>query len=163
MGVYLIGQEIVFDSNNLTMRSAHDGTKKISIGSVASRCLKILLDAKGETVKKREIIHKAWGNLGLEVTENSLAQAIRQIRTAIKEFSPHANPIATIPRIGYKVIAKIEVGDSIQEHENHKLFNNQPVTPEKRHIGKSNIALASASSIIGFGLGSLLMMTTASC
>lgn len=131
MSNYLIANEIIFDSNKRTLNSKHGKTGKFSIGSVASRCLKILLDAKGETVKKREIIHKAWGDFGLEVTDNSLTQAVRQIRIAIKETSFKEDLIETIPRIGYRINASIEVSNYQLEDEVRKVHNESLINTQK--------------------------------
>lgn len=162
MSIYLINNEVVFDSNNLTLQSARTKSKQIPLGNVASRCLKVLLDADGKVVKKRELIFEVWGKLGLEVTDNSLAQAVRQIRTAIKELAPHQSTVLTMPRIGYKIASKVESIGNTQSQPftltTHRDFNIRKTKSNKA----SNIIIAGASSVIGFGLGSLFMFTATS-
>lgn len=158
MGLYLIGKDILFDSDTLTMRSLYEPSKQIVLGNVASRCLSVLLDAEGKIIKKRDLIYEIWGKLGIEVTDNSLAQAIRQIRCAINEFAPNEQIIVTIPRIGYKVIPACETDHQALMQEQNKARSIMPNQPQNLPIRACNLLLAGAASIIGFGLGSLFML-----
>ncbi|APC19624.1 hypothetical protein BLL42_28345 (plasmid) [Pseudomonas frederiksbergensis] len=166
MTIYLIGGKALFDSNDSYMTSVSDAGHKVLIGSVAGRCFKALLDGNGEVVKKRSIIEKAWGSFGLEVTDNSLVQAIRQMRLAMKAFDLPENALSTVPRIGYTLTVAIEVvpGTNTPAARMPPVNSeNRPVAPQQRSRFKMSQALvAGISSIIGFGLGLLVTMTTAS-
>ena len=110
MGQVLIDQQLVFDEDNfLLFRSDANGQEPLRLGSIASRCLALLLSSGGAVVRKRELMDGAWGAYGLEVTDNSLAQVIRQLRLALGQLCPDREFIQTLPRIGYKLCEGVKV------------------------------------------------------
>ncbi|MFG0379880.1 transcriptional regulator [Pseudomonas sp. zbq_18] len=103
MSTYVINRLIHFDNEAFVLYAATAPEDSLRIGAIASRCLTQLLDAKGEIVSKRDLMNGAWGAFGLEVTDNSLAQTIRQLRVALDKLQPDHELIVTVPRIGYKL------------------------------------------------------------
>ncbi|VVP54793.1 transcriptional regulator [Pseudomonas fluorescens] len=110
MGQVLIDRQLVFDENNfLLFRSDATDIEPFRLGAIASRCLAMLLRSGGAVVRKRELMDGAWGEYGLDVTDNSLAQVIRQLRLALGQLCPDREFIQTLPRIGYKLIEGVSV------------------------------------------------------
>ncbi|MGW8461549.1 winged helix-turn-helix domain-containing protein [Pseudomonas sp. CLCA07] len=110
MGQLLIDEHLVFDENNfLLFRVESANEEPLRIGAIASRCLAMLLRSGGEVVRKRELMAGAWGQYGLEVTDNSLAQVVRQLRLALEKLQPDREFIQTLPRIGYKLADGVRV------------------------------------------------------
>lgn len=110
MSIVLIDQQIVFDEDNfLLYRADADKAEALRLGAIASRCFALLLRAKGAVVRKRELLDGAWGQFGLEVTENSLAQVVRQLRVALEQLAPGREFLVTLPRIGYKLAERVDV------------------------------------------------------
>ena len=103
MSTYVIDRLIHFDNEAFVLYAVTAPEDSLRIGAIASRCLTQLLDAKGEIVSKRDLMNGAWGAFGLEVTDNSLAQVIRQLRVALDKLQPGLELIVTVPRIGYKL------------------------------------------------------------
>lgn len=64
-----------------------------------------LLLRAGEVVTKDELLDAVWP--GLTVVEGSLPTAISKLRKALGE--EQENVIATVPRVGYRLIARVEV------------------------------------------------------
>jgi DNA-binding winged helix-turn-helix (wHTH) protein len=110
MGQLLIDEHLVFDENNfLLFRIEAANEEPLRIGAIASRCLAMLLRSGGSVVRKRELMAGAWGQYGLEVTDNSLAQVVRQLRLALEKLQPDREFIQTLPRIGYKLADGVRV------------------------------------------------------
>lgn len=104
MAQVLIDGQLVFDEDNfLLFRVDTPDEEPLRLGAIASRCLAILLRSGGAVVRKRELMAWAWGQYDLEVTDNSLAQVIRQLRLALEKLQPDRVFIQTLPRIGYKL------------------------------------------------------------
>lgn len=112
MGQVLIDGQLVFDEDNFLLFRA-DGAEEepLRLGAIASRCLAMLLRSGGTVVRKRELMAGAWGQYGLEVTDNSLAQVVRQLRQALEKLQPDREFIQTLPRIGYKLVDSVKVED----------------------------------------------------
>ncbi|WP_460164043.1 winged helix-turn-helix domain-containing protein [Pseudomonas sp. S2_F03] len=110
MGQLLIDEHLVFDENNfLLFRVDAANEEPLRLGAIASRCLAMLLRSGGSVVRKRELMAGAWGQYGLEVTDNSLAQVVRQLRLALEKLQPDREFIQTLPRIGYKLADGVTV------------------------------------------------------
>lgn len=107
MSTYVINQLIHFDNEAFVLYAAATPEEVLRIGAIASRCLTLLLQANGQIVSKRDLMSGAWGAFGLEVTDNSLAQVVRQLRVALEKLQPNHELIVTIPRIGYKISEQV--------------------------------------------------------
>ncbi len=112
MNIYIINNLIHFDSEAFTLYRADAPEEALRIGAIASRCLTLLLQANGQIVSKRDLMNGAWGSFGLEVTENSLAQVVRQLRVALEKLQSDHELITTVPRIGYKINEQVELLDN---------------------------------------------------
>lgn len=112
MSIYVINQLIHFDNEDFVLYAAAAPDEVLRIGAIASRCLTQLLQANGQIVSKRDLMSGAWGAFGLEVTDNSLAQVVRQLRVALEKLQPNQELIVTIPRIGYKISEQVVLLDA---------------------------------------------------
>ena len=69
------------------------------------RVLQLLVDRRGEIVSQREIEQAVWE--GVVVTPDSLYQSIRQLRHALGDTKDSAKYIETVPRKGYRLVARV--------------------------------------------------------
>lgn len=122
MSTYVINRLIHFDNEAYVLYAAQAPEEVLRIGAIASRCLTQLLQANGQIVSKRDLMSGAWGAFGLEVTDNSLAQVVRQLRVALEKLQPNHELIITIPRIGYKISEQVELLDEA-------VLSAPPLTP----------------------------------
>ncbi|MGG5870581.1 winged helix-turn-helix domain-containing protein [Pseudomonas peli] len=122
MSTYVINRLIHFDNEAYVLYAAQAPDEVLRIGAIASRCLTQLLQANGQIVSKRDLMSGAWGAFGLEVTDNSLAQVVRQLRVALEKLQPNHELIITIPRIGYKISEQVELLDEA-------VLSAPPLTP----------------------------------
>lgn len=112
MGQVLIDERLVFDEDNFLLFCADTPDEApLRLGAIASRCLAMLLKSQGAVLRKRDLMAGAWGQYGLEVTENSLAQVVRQLRLALDKLHPGREYIQTLPRIGYKLAEGVQVSE----------------------------------------------------
>jgi DNA-binding winged helix-turn-helix (wHTH) protein len=113
MSLFYIDEQIVFDEENyLLYANPTQNAEPLRVGAIASSCLAQLLRAKGGVVLKRDLMAGAWGQFGLEVTDNSLAQVVRQLRLALAKLQADDELIVTLPRIGYKLADKVQVREA---------------------------------------------------
>lgn len=103
MSVYVIERSIVFDSDVPSLATLAKAEDKTVISATAARCLVMLIDAGGEIVQREQLLHAGWGSLGQVVNENSLNQAITQLRKVLKQLALPGELIMTVPRRGYKI------------------------------------------------------------
>jgi TolB-like protein len=75
------------------------------IAPTALRVLVHLIENRERVVGKRELLATFWP--GVAVTENSLAQAIRQIRHALVSGGVDAAPIVSVYRQGYRFVGEL--------------------------------------------------------
>ncbi|SFD13484.1 transcriptional regulator [Collimonas sp. OK412] len=102
MAKYLICGLAYFDDEYFELTSANEPEHVIQLGAAASRCLLILLEAKGQVVTKKDLLEGGWGQYGNVVSTNNVNQAIAHIRKCFAAFGIKADSVVTIPRIGYK-------------------------------------------------------------
>jgi TolB-like protein/DNA-binding winged helix-turn-helix (wHTH) protein/tetratricopeptide (TPR) repeat protein len=78
---------------------------EIKLEPRAMRLLCCLADPPGEVHTTEELLTKVWP--GLVVGQNSLYQAIAQLRRALGDVEDQARYIETVPRKGYRLIAPV--------------------------------------------------------
>jgi TolB-like protein/DNA-binding winged helix-turn-helix (wHTH) protein/tetratricopeptide (TPR) repeat protein len=81
-----------------------NGTE-IKLEPRAMRLLCFMADPPGEVHTTDELLSKVWP--GLVVGQNSLYQAIAQLRRALGDLDDQARYIETVPRKGYRLIAPV--------------------------------------------------------
>jgi DNA-binding winged helix-turn-helix (wHTH) protein len=69
--------------------------------------LAYMVNNAGRLLTKQTLLDELWS--GAYVTENSLTQSVRQLRSALMDEVAAPRYIATVPRIGYRFIAPVEI------------------------------------------------------
>src|SRR6185436_2152329 len=73
--------------------------------------LLVLVEERGRTVEKDELLEKVWA--GTVVEENNLNQNITALRKSLGDSRQDSQYIATVPGLGYRFVAevrKVEAG-----------------------------------------------------
>ena len=81
------------------------GATETKLEPRAMRLLCCLADPPGEVHTTDELLSKVWP--GLVVGQNSLYQAVAQLRRALGDLDDQARYIETVPRKGYRLIAPV--------------------------------------------------------
>jgi len=82
----------------------NQGARSASLRPRTAAVLRCLLEHAGEVVSKEHLLKEVWADL--IVTENSLAQCVKEIRRALADSSETL--LKTIPRRGYLLSARVE-------------------------------------------------------
>ena len=81
--------------------------------------LLVLVEERGRTVEKDELLEKVWA--GTVVEENNLNQNITALRKSLGDSRQDSQYIATVPGRGYRFVADVrKVEEEVHEEEVHK-------------------------------------------
>jgi TolB-like protein/DNA-binding winged helix-turn-helix (wHTH) protein/Tfp pilus assembly protein PilF len=72
----------------------------------AFETLLVLVEQRGKTVEKDELLNKVWA--GTVVEENNLNQCITALRKSLGDSREKSEYISTIPGVGYRFVAEVE-------------------------------------------------------
>lgn len=111
-------EEFELDEQTLELRK---GCAAVRVQQQPARVLAFLLNHRGSLVTREQIRLAIWGDDTFVDFEQGLNFCIRQIRLALHEQADHPRFIETLPRLGYRFIAKI-----------HKSSDPSPTQAETR-------------------------------
>ena len=94
--------DYVLDVQSHTLRR---GEGEIHLGERAFGVLRLLVENAGRVVTRQELIDAVWRDV--IVSDDSLARAVSDLRTALRDDASHARYIRTVHRQGYLFIAPV--------------------------------------------------------
>ncbi len=105
------GRRIRFDAYLVDFRSAElfKHGIRIKLQDQPFQILTILLESPGELVTREELQKKLWSEDTFVDFDAGLNAAVRKLRDALNESAETPRFIETLPRHGYRFIAKVEV------------------------------------------------------
>jgi TolB-like protein/DNA-binding winged helix-turn-helix (wHTH) protein/tetratricopeptide (TPR) repeat protein len=106
-GSYRFGDFVLDVSEHRLKR----GEQEIYLRPRSFEALVYLIERHGRLVEKNELLDALWPDT--VVTENALTQSIKELRQALDDDAHHPRYVLTIPRVGYKFIAKVEAVSSV--------------------------------------------------
>ncbi|MCV2361873.1 winged helix-turn-helix domain-containing protein [Paucibacter sp. DJ1R-11] len=119
------------------------------------RLLVYLAGRAGETIGMDELLEQVWP--GVVVTQDSVYQAITALRRALGDDSKQPRYIATVPRLGYRLIAAVQTLPAPAEaglDGNTSLAINEEMTPvtapPKR---RTNVGLILSATLLSLAAG----------
>jgi len=98
--------DYVLDVQSHTLRRGED---EIHLGERALGVLRLLVENAGRVVTRHELIDAVWRDV--IVSDDSLARAVSDLRTALEDDASHARYIRTVHRQGYVFIAPVTLVD----------------------------------------------------
>ena len=98
----------VFDEANWSL--SVDG-KRVQVEAKPLELLRELLLRAGDLVAKDELLDRIWPNV--TVVEASLTTAAHKLRVALSDDTRDPHIIETVPRIGYRLAARVEFEDAV--------------------------------------------------
>jgi DNA-binding winged helix-turn-helix (wHTH) protein/Tol biopolymer transport system component len=98
--------DYVLDAQRRTLQR---GDREIGIGARAFGVLELLVGSAGRVVTRDELIDGVWNEVA--VTDDSLARAISDLRTALGDDASHPRFIRTVHRRGYQFVAPVTLLD----------------------------------------------------
>jgi DNA-binding winged helix-turn-helix (wHTH) protein len=109
----------------------------------AAEVLEVLCERRGETISHPELVEKVWG--GRELSRNSVAVVIGDLRRAFEDDARAPRYIETIPKRGYRIVAEISVSEAPAAAAPPRRFTSPPM--RARLIAA--LALAAAGLVLG--------------
>ena len=85
------------------------GGRPVKIQPQPLRVLAVLLESAGETVSRESLRTRVWGDATFVEFDQGLNYCIRQIRLALRDGASKPLYIETLPKQGYRFIARVEV------------------------------------------------------
>jgi Tol biopolymer transport system component/DNA-binding winged helix-turn-helix (wHTH) protein len=107
-------------------RGLFRGAERVRLTSKPIETLIFLSENAGRLVEKQEILDAVWKDTF--VTEDTLVQAVREIRRALGENKENPCFIQTVPRQGYRFIAEVSYGEPTLSNPTSELL--EPSTPK---------------------------------
>src|SRR5687767_14343310 len=98
-----------FRLDPLKRRLSRDG-EPLRLTPKAFDLLLVLVEERGRTVEKDELLEKVWA--GTVVEENNLNQNITALRKSLGDSRQDSQYIATVPGVGYRFVAEVKKVDA---------------------------------------------------
>ncbi|ADO47868.1 winged helix-turn-helix domain-containing protein [[Enterobacter] lignolyticus] len=107
--IFLLEGIVAFWHERNVLYVISDETKRLSLSNPASRCLLLLLQHHGQVIERDYFFQQVWTNNGAQVTNNTFYQNISLLRRAFKELGLNEDLIVTVPRVGIRLEASLQV------------------------------------------------------
>ncbi|MDJ0748020.1 MAG: winged helix-turn-helix domain-containing protein [Woeseiaceae bacterium] len=88
------------------LRLDHEQHGERRLSPRAMSVLMVLADARGEVVKKYDLLDAVWGNA--DVSDGMLSQTILELRNALDDDAKDPRVIETIRRVGFRLIPAVQ-------------------------------------------------------
>lgn len=136
--VYMINDTVVFEPEKQRLCALRRYPEQcIVLHGPVSECLLQLLQNNEQVVTQRFLLEIVWGKRGVVVSTNALYQTIASVRKGLKLAGIETEIIKTIPKAGFKSVAKIRKGTF------EELFPLVPITPSPSiKIGSNEVEAA---------------------
>lgn len=106
--IYLINETVLFEPERRRLGPASGYPQwAVTLHGPVSECLNLLLERNGEVLSQRFLFTAVWEKQGAVVTTNALYQTIASIRKALKTAGLQENIVQTVPKEGFKSVARI--------------------------------------------------------
>ncbi len=103
-GPIRFGEDFELD---LAARRLSRGNRVLKVERIPLEIMVLLIERRGETVRRDEIVARVWGKGAFLDTDNSIRGAIRKIRQVLKDDPERPHFIQTITGEGYRFIAPL--------------------------------------------------------
>jgi len=105
--------------------SRHGQTTRLEVR--AMRLLLCLADHTGEVVSIDELLNRGWGDVA--VSSDSVYQAMTSLRRQLGDAAKQPTYIETVPRLGYRLVAKVRRLPGAQESQSSHRSEAESGTP----------------------------------
>src|SRR3954453_20374166 len=107
----------------ISERALYCGQQPVTLFPKVFDILLVLVEESGRVVTKAELLERVWP--GTFVEEGSITQNVSMLRKSLASHFPGENPIATIPRRGYRFTARVRLGN----RQAHVVLAEPPAAP----------------------------------
>ncbi len=110
---YIINIIVVFDPKEKTLALFNNPLNTVKLSNPASRLFLELIKNNGETIPREDLLKNVWEDYGFTGSNSNLNSYISEIRKNLASLSADLTIIKTIPKVGFRLEADIQV--SLQE------------------------------------------------
>src|ERR1700689_5422874 len=103
-GLVRFGEDFDFDFSACTLRRSG---RVLKLERIPAEVLAILIERRGQIVRREHIVERIWGKDVFLDTDNSINGAIRKIRQVLKDDSEAPRFIQTVTGKGHRFIAPV--------------------------------------------------------
>src|SRR5258705_13457308 len=107
------------------------GGRPVKIQPQPLRVLAVLLESAGETVSRESLRSRVWGDATFVEFDQGLNYCIRQIRLALRDGASKPLYIETLPKQGYRFIARVAVAPGFPELDHANQTRAEPAGPNQ--------------------------------
>jgi Tol biopolymer transport system component/DNA-binding winged helix-turn-helix (wHTH) protein len=141
--------DYVLDARGHTLRRGDSA--EVHLGERALGVLNLLVENAGRVVSRRELIDTVWRDV--IVSDDSLARAVSDIRTALGDDAAHARFIRTVHRQGYVFVAPVRPADEASTDPGPSAPARTPRDERRRVRGLTvPIVVAAVVAVAAFAL-----------
>ena len=141
MNKFRVGEFLIeSDLNSIT-----GNEQTLRVEPKVMQVLLCLVAHAGEVVAKEELIRTVWTDTF--VTDDVLTRSISELRKAFKDQSKEPRYIQTIPRSGYRLIAKIEKEDALVNSNSQSFLTPKPDQKARKRVVIATALLISIGAI----------------
>jgi len=90
------------------------GDEELSLEPKSVDLLIYLIENSNKVISKQELMDNVWGTI---VSDNTISRSIARLRLTLGDDSQNPLYIATVPRMGYRLIASVQLIDNPQAHQ----------------------------------------------
>ena len=105
------------------------GGRPVKIQPQPLRVLAVLLERAGEIVSRESLRSRVWGDATFVEFDQGLNYCIRQIRLALRDGASKPLYIETLPKQGYRFIARVEVSGEVSQPAGAARAGVEPAAP----------------------------------
>jgi len=114
-----------FEFDSLSGKLFRDG-RPVKIQPQPLRVLGVLLERAGEIVPREQLRTRVWGEATFVEFDQGLNYCIRQIRLALRDGAFEPLYIETLPKQGYRLIARVALAPGVSEPDGANQAGAQP-------------------------------------
>lgn len=92
-------------------RELRSGSARVRLQDQPFEILRMMLDRPGEVVTREDLRRRLWPNGTFVDFEHSLNAAVKRLRAALGDDADNPRFVETLPRRGYRFIARVEEAD----------------------------------------------------
>jgi DNA-binding winged helix-turn-helix (wHTH) protein len=107
------------------------GGRTVKIQPQPLRVLAVLLERAGEIVPREHLRTRVWGDATFVEFDQGLNYCIRQIRLALRDGASEPLYIETLPKQGYRFIARVAVAPDIPQPDGANQAGTEPAAPSR--------------------------------
>lgn len=106
---YIIDLIVIFNPADNSLCLQNNPSLALTLPPPATRLLLELINKSGEIITRDELLKNVWEDYGFAGSNNNLSHYISHLRKALLSLNSGMNIITTVPKIGFRLDAKIDV------------------------------------------------------